>query len=256
MNLPRLNLTSVPALRDNYIWMLNTPAGQCIIVDPGEAQPVLDTITANQWQPVAILLTHHHSDHVDGVAGLLGKWPQLAVYGPQETQAKGASHIVKGGSSVTLLGYEFTVFDTPGHTLGHVSYYTHPYLFCGDTLFSGGCGRLFEGTPQQMYHSFQTINQLPADTLVCCAHEYTLSNLAFALEVLPQNQQIRSYYHDIKQLRDKNCISLPSTLAKEREINVFLKTHDIDLQRNILPDISLPEEWQVFSALRLKKDNF
>ncbi len=256
MNLPRLNLTSIPALRDNYIWVLNDAQGHCIIVDPGESQPVTETITANQWQPVAILLTHHHSDHVDGVAGLVSQWPDLPVYGPEETRNKGATEVVEDGSSVTLLEHKFTVIATPGHTLGHLSYYSEPYLFCGDTMFSGGCGRLFEGTSKQMYASFHALNQLPQDTLICCAHEYTLSNMEFALAVLPQNPQILSYYHEIKQLRDKNRITLPSVLSREREINVFLKTHDIDLQRNILPDMTLPEPWQVFDALRRKKDSF
>ncbi len=251
-----LNLTSIPALQDNYIWVLNNDQDECIIVDPGEARPVTDTIAANHWQPVAILLTHHHGDHVDGVRELTDKWPGLPVYGPAETLNKGTTQEVQDGTVITISGIEFTVIATPGHTLGHVSYYSKPYLFCGDTLFSGGCGRLFEGTAKQMDASFQRLNQLPADTLICCAHEYTLSNMAFARAVLPQNPHILSYYHKIKQLRDENQITLPSSLEKEREINVFLKTHDIDLQRNILPDLTLPESWQVFEALRRKKDSF
>ena len=167
MSLHRLNLTSIPALRDNYIWTLSDSRGQCIIVDPGEAQPVTDTIAANQWQPVAILLTHHHSDHVGGVAELVRRWPELVVYGPQETQDKGATQLLRDGSTITILEHEFSVIATPGHTTGHISYYSEPYLFCGDTMFSGGCGRLFEGTPEQMYDSFQKLNQLPAETLIC-----------------------------------------------------------------------------------------
>ncbi len=256
MNLPRLNLTSIPALRDNYIWVLNNASGECIIVDPGEARPVTDTIAANQWHPVAILLTHHHSDHVDGVAELVRQWPELVVYGPEETQNKGATQQVRDGSIITILEHEFNVTETPGHTAGHVSYYSKPYLFCGDTMFSGGCGRLFEGTAKQMYHSFQKLNELPGDTLICCAHEYTLSNMEFAVSVLPENKKIRAYHHKIKQLRDKNLITLPSTLETEREINVFLLTQDIDLQKNILPDVNLPPQWEVFAALRRKKDSF
>lgn len=256
MSLHRLNLTSIPALRDNYIWVLSDTRGQCIIVDPGEAQPVTDTIAANQWQPVAILLTHHHSDHVEGVAELVRKWPELVVYGPQETQTKGATQLLRDGSSITILEHQFSVIATPGHTAGHISYYSEPYLFCGDTMFSGGCGRLFEGTPEQMYDSFQKLNKLPAETLICCAHEYTLSNMAFAASVWPDNQTILTYYHKIKQLRDNGHITLPSTLATEREINVFLNTHNADLQRNILPEVNLPPASQVFAALRHKKDNY
>lgn len=161
MSLPRLNLTSIPALRDNYIWVLSNTRGQCIIVDPGEAQPVTDTIAANQWQPVAILLTHHHSDHVDGVAELVRKWPELVVYGPQETQNKGARQLVHGGSTITILEHEFSVTATPGHTSGHVSYYSEPYLFCGDTMFSGGCGRLLKALLSKCMTHFKNLTTYP-----------------------------------------------------------------------------------------------
>ncbi|MDI6955489.1 hydroxyacylglutathione hydrolase, partial [Pantoea sp. Pa-EAmG] len=182
-----MNLTSIPALQDNYIWTLNDEQGRCLIVDPGEARPVLEKIRANHWQPQAILLTHHHHDHVGGVSELLEHYPQLEVYGPQETADKGARTILSDGDEFTLLGLNFRVIATPGHTLGHISYFSSPYLFCGDTMFSGGCGRLFEGTAQQMFESFQALNQLPADTLICCAHEYTLSNMKFAAAILPHD---------------------------------------------------------------------
>ena len=251
-----MNLTSIPALQDNYIWTLNDEEGRCLIVDPGEAAPVLHTLAKNRWQPVAILLTHHHADHVGGVAELVAHYPGLTVYGPEETRSKGASTLVAEGDTFTVLGCDFTVYATPGHTLGHISYFSSPYLFCGDTLFSGGCGRLFEGTAEQMFHSFQKLNQLPAETLICCAHEYTLSNLTFAAAIYPQNAEITRYHREIKELRAKKGVTLPTTLAFERKINIFLRTQDIELQRAIGLETTLQHEWQVFAALREKKDRF
>ncbi|WP_345831624.1 hydroxyacylglutathione hydrolase [Erwinia sp. HDF1-3R] len=251
-----MNLTSIPAFQDNYIWSLSNEEGQCLIVDPGEAAPVLAALEKNSWQPVAILLTHHHHDHVGGVKELLKTYPDLPVYGPEETRDKGANVLVGEGDKVAILGCEFSVYHTPGHTLGHISYFSHPYLFCGDTLFSGGCGRLFEGTPRQMYESFQKLNKLPENTLICCAHEYTLSNMKFAHAVLPQDVEIDRYYQQIKELRAKNRVTLPVTLANERKINIFLRTQDTDLQRTLGYETSPQHEWQVFATLREKKDNF
>jgi len=251
-----MNLTSIPALQDNYIWTLNNNRGECLIVDPGEAAPVLAALEKNQWQPQAILLTHHHHDHVGGVKELVKKYPNLVVYGPGETQDKGAGQIVGEGDKVAVLGLEFSIYLTPGHTLGHISYFSFPYLFCGDTMFSGGCGRLFEGTAEQMFISFQKLNTLPEETLVCCAHEYTLSNLKFAHTLLPQDAEINRYYRKIKELRVKNNVTVPSTLACERKINVFLRTQDIELQKIIGYKTSPLHEWQVFATLREKKDRF
>jgi len=251
-----MNLTSIPALQDNYIWTLNDDAGRCLIVDPGEAGPVLRVMEKNQWQPVAILLTHHHQDHVGGVAELVSRFPYLEVYGPEETRSKGAKTIVGEGDTLSVLGQDFTIYATPGHTLGHISYFSFPYLFCGDTLFSGGCGRLFEGTAKQMFDSFQKLNQLPEETLICCAHEYTLSNLTFAQAVYPQNAEIARYYREIKELRAKNGISLPTKLAHERKTNIFLMTKHVELQRKIGIETTPQHEWQVFAALREKKDAF
>jgi len=251
-----MNLTSIPALQDNYIWTLTDDQGKCLIVDPGEAQPVLDKLQANRWQPVAILLTHHHHDHVDGVAELLQNYPDLVVYGPQETADKGAQRIVSEGDEFTLLGQDFRVIATPGHTLGHISYFSSPYLFCGDTMFSGGCGRLFEGSAAQMFESFQKINQLPADTLICCAHEYTLSNMKFSAAILPHDPQILARYQQIKDLRAENRITLPTKLALEREINLFLRTQDADLQKALGTNVDSSPLWQTFADLREKKDRF
>lgn len=251
-----MNLTSIPALQDNYIWTLTDADNNCLIVDPGEAQPVLDKINANRWQPVAILLTHHHHDHVGGVNELLQHFPDLVVFGPQETADKGAQRIVAEGDEFTLLGLNFRVIATPGHTLGHISYFSSPYLFCGDTMFSGGCGRLFEGTAEQMFDSFQKLNQLPEDTLICCAHEYTLSNMKFAAAILPHDPKILARYQQIKDLRAENRITLPTNLALEREINLFLRTQDADLQKALGTNVPSSALWQTFADLREKKDRF
>ncbi|MCW6032380.1 hydroxyacylglutathione hydrolase [Pantoea sp. JK] len=251
-----MNLISIPALQDNYIWTLIDDDNKCLIVDPGEAQPVLDKIRANHWQPVAILLTHHHHDHVGGVDELLQHYPDLMVFGPQETADKGAKRIVAEGDEFAVLGLNFRVIATPGHTLGHISYFSSPYLFCGDTMFSGGCGRLFEGTAEQMFESFQKLNQLPADTLVCCAHEYTLSNMKFAAAILPHDPKILARYQQIKDLRAENRITLPTKLALEREINLFLRTQDTDLKKALGTNVSSSALWQTFAVLREKKDRF
>ncbi|MGO3414075.1 MAG: hydroxyacylglutathione hydrolase [Kluyvera intermedia] len=251
-----MNLNSIPAFQDNYIWVLNDETGRCLIVDPGEATPVLKAIEANNWQPEAILLTHHHNDHVGGVAELHRRFPNLIVYGPEETRNKGTTKIVADGDRINILEHEFHVFATPGHTSGHVCFYSAPWLFCGDTLFSGGCGRLFEGTAAQMYQSLQRINALPEDTLICCAHEYTLSNMKFALSVLPHDVFINEYYREVNELRVKNQMTLPTTLKNERKINLFLRTDDIDLINEIDKETKLLQSEQRFAWLRSKKDNF
>lgn len=251
-----MNLISIPAFQDNYIWVLADDKDRCIIVDPGEAAPVMKAIEENGWQPEAILLTHHHNDHVGGVPALRAKFPHLEVYGPQETQNKGTTRIVEEGQNVLILEWEFSVFATPGHTSGHICFYSFPYLFCGDTMFSGGCGRLFEGTPEQMYQSFQKINALPEETLICCAHEYTLANMKFALSILPQDPTIQDYYHKVKELRAKKLNTLPVILKNERQINLFLRTDDIDLINKINQETKLQQPEQRFAWLRSKKDNF
>lgn len=251
-----MNLISIPAFQDNYIWVLHNDEGQCLIVDPGEAAPVLKTIADNHWTPQAILLTHHHNDHVGGVKELLRHFPQLVVYGPEETQDKGVTHRVTDGDHLHILGCDFSVIFTPGHTAGHVCYFSDPYLFCGDTLFSGGCGRLFEGTATQMYQSLQKLSHLPDHTLVCCAHEYTLGNMKFAMRILPDDLAINDYYREVKELRAKNQKTLPITLKKERGINLFLRVNDVDLIEKIYRETKMQHPEQRFAWLRAKKDNF
>ena len=251
-----MNLISIPAFQDNYIWVLVDNDRRCVIVDPGESAPVLDAIKENGWQPEAILLTHHHNDHTGGVPELRAHFPHLVVYGPAEAQDKGITHVVEEGENILIREWEFSVFATPGHTLGHLCFYSKPYLFCGDTLFSGGCGRLFEGTPAQMYQSLQKINALPDETFVCCAHEYTLGNMKFAVSLLPEDRAIQDYYHKVKELRAKNQNTLPVILKNERQINLFLRTDDIDLISKINQETNLQQPEQRFAWLRSKKDNF
>ncbi|TBL99108.1 hydroxyacylglutathione hydrolase [Hafnia paralvei] len=251
-----MNLISIPAMQDNYIWLLANEQRECLIVDPGVASPVLHYLTENKLTPKAILLTHHHNDHVGGVGEILQNYPDITVYGPQETVNHGCTQQVQGHDEITVLGLNFSVLDVPGHTLGHIAYYAMPYLFCGDTLFSAGCGRIFEGTPEQMYASLQLIAQLPDNTLICCAHEYTESNLRFARYVLPENKEIETYQKQVKELRLKHQPSVPSLLKMEKEINPFLRCYDNDLQRNIGFENHPNETWQVFARLRDMKDSF
>ncbi|CZY85961.1 TPA: hydroxyacylglutathione hydrolase [Enterobacter cloacae] len=251
-----MNLISIPAFEDNYIWVLVDDARRCVIVDPGEAAPVLQAIKENGWQPEAILLTHHHHDHTGGVPELRARFPHLVVYGPAEAQDKGITQVVEEGKNILIHEWEFSVFATPGHTLGHLCFYSKPYLFCGDTLFSGGCGRLFEGTPAQMYQSLQKINALPDDTVICCAHEYTLGNMKFSASILPEDRAIQDYYQKVKGLRAKNQKTLPVILKNERKINLFLRTDDIDLINKINQETKLQQPEQRFAWLRSKKDNF
>lgn len=251
-----MNLISIAALQDNYIWLLSNKENHCVIVDPGEAKPVLDAINEHQLTPEAILLTHHHHDHVDGVAELVARYANLPVFGPRETQKCGATQIVEEGITLSLLDSDFSVLAVPGHTSGHIAYYSQPFLFCGDTIFSAGCGRIFEGTPKQLFDSIQKISKLPDDTLICCAHEYTLSNLKFANAIWPEEPTIKAYLHKISQMREKSLSTLPTTLGLERKINLFLRCHDIDLKRKLSNKPESMENWQVFAQLRSKKDCF
>ncbi|EJD6378739.1 MULTISPECIES: hydroxyacylglutathione hydrolase [Providencia] len=251
-----MELIRVPALNDNYIWVLVDGHQQCIIVDPAEAEPVLEIITAKQLTPVAILLTHHHNDHTGGVKGILSKFTTLPVFGPKETQSKGATEIVENGDKVIINEFNLQVIALSGHTSEHIGFYQAPYLFCGDTLFSAGCGRIFEGTPEQMFESIQKIAELPDETLICCAHEYTLSNLKFAHHVWPENEAITQYLQKITQIRDKHQPTVPTTLKKEKKINIFLQCDNLQLQKKLDINVQNPPLRAVFTLLRQLKDQY
>jgi hydroxyacylglutathione hydrolase len=222
-----MNLLPLPAFSDNYIWMLHD-GRQALVIDPGEAAPVFAALERHALQLQSILITHHHNDHVGGVAALRAA-TGAPVWGPARETLPEPVTRVHGGDSVPALGGPWQVIDVPGHTAGHIAYYSatamaEPVLFCGDTLFSGGCGRLFEGTPAQMQQSLDALAALPDATQVCCAHEYTLSNLRFALAVEPNNAALLHHMEHCQGLRARGQPTLPSRMVLERGINPFLRT--------------------------------
>lgn len=221
-----MNLEPLPAFSDNYIWMLHQ-GQRAVVVDPGDATPVFDALRNRGLQLEAILVTHHHHDHTGGVAALR-EATGAQVFGPAHEAVPEPATRLRGGDHCTALGLDFTVIDVPGHTAGHIAFWCPadpaPLLFCGDTLFSGGCGRLFEGTPAQMLDSLGALAELPGETRVCCGHEYTLSNLAFAAAVEPANSALAEYHEQCVRLRHQALPTLPSTIARERAINPFLRT--------------------------------
>lgn len=258
-----LQLKAIPAFNDNYIWVLHN-ATHAVVVDPGAAQPVLNFLAQNQLQLDSILITHHHHDHVGGIAELVQHFPQTQVYGPAHETIPLRKHALTAANTVQLaaLACELQVLDVPGHTAGHIAYFGYsdqnePFLFCGDTLFSGGCGRLFEGTAAQMLDSLTRLTQLPPQTLVCCAHEYTLSNLNWALDVEPNNSDLHDYYQHAAALRAKQQPTLPSTLELELRINPFLRTQIQEVQLSASKFGSQPtaNPTEVFAQLREWKNN-
>jgi hydroxyacylglutathione hydrolase len=219
-----IEIMGLPAFEDNYIWVLRKQ-GQAVVVDPGDAAPVLAHLKASGDRLVGILITHHHGDHCGGVADLAAQHPAVAVYGPALENIDGITHPLQGGERVKLdqLGIELEVIPVPGHTRGHLAYYGDGTLFCGDTLFGAGCGRLFEGTPAQMQASLARIAVLPAPTLVYCAHEYTQSNLRFAIAVEPDNIDIQARVADVATKRAARQPTVPSSIDLERATNPFLR---------------------------------
>lgn len=250
----------VPAFDDNYIWLVTgKPPGRVAIVDPGDAAPVMARLERDHLTPVAILCTHHHGDHVGGVNDLLHHFG-IPVYGPAREHIDGVSHPLQAGERVRLdeLELEFEVFEVPGHTAGHIAYYGGGKLFCGDTLFSAGCGRLFEGTAEQMHDSLSRLAALPGTTEVYCAHEYTEANLRFAQAVEPDNPDARQYREQVRNLRLQSRPTLPSTLDLERRVNPFLRAAQPGVRRAAEAKCgqTLPDEASVFACLRRWKDDF
>lgn len=261
-----MKLLALPAFADNYIWMFHD-GRHAVVVDPGEAAPVTAALEALDLSLIAILVTHHHSDHVGGVDALR---PLLAgqspgrVYGPQRERIPQPCVAMQQGDTVELLGWRFEVIDVPGHTSGHIAYFhaatgdgEAPVLFCGDTLFSGGCGRLFEGTPAQMHASLSALGALPGETRVCCAHEYTLSNLKFARAVEPRNADVVNYTLWCEEERAAGRPTLPSTIARERRVNPFLRCDEPPVARTARAHGAASDEpVAVLAALRQWKNDF
>ena len=227
----RLTLAPLAAFTDNYVWMLHD-GSQALVVDPGEAAPVVAALDAAGLRLAGILVTHHHGDHVGGIDALRARLDGQ-VWGPARETIPQPFVACQEGDTIEVLGQRFTVIDIPGHTAGHIAFFcaspsdgSAPLLFCGDTLFSGGCGRVFEGTPAQMHASLRRLAALPGATRVCCAHEYTLSNLRFAREVEPENTELRRYQQWCEAQRAESRPTLPSTLAQELAINPFLRCEE------------------------------
>jgi hydroxyacylglutathione hydrolase len=254
----RIEVVPLRAFRDNYVWTLRG-ARIAAVVDPGEARPVLDYLAAEKLRLVAILATHHHQDHVGGIEELLRTHP-APVYGPRGEPITTLTHPVGGGDKVAIpeLGVSFDVLDIPGHTRAHIAYYGANMLFCGDTLFACGCGRVFEGTPQQLYASLEKLMALPDETLVYCGHEYTLANIGFAKAVEPGNTALAERERADAALRNEDRPTLPSTIGREKATNPFLRvTRPAVIESaNKYLGKRIAEPAAVFAALRQWKNQF
>ncbi|QFU22609.1 hydroxyacylglutathione hydrolase [Shewanella eurypsychrophilus] len=258
----KLTITAIPAFNDNYIWAISQENSRSIyVVDPGDSKVVIDYLVSHQLELAGILVTHHHPDHTGGIPALLAHSKhRLEIYGPASENINDLLNPIEKQTEITLdkLGQVVEVIQLPGHTSGHIGYLMAGELFCGDTLFSGGCGRLFEGTAQQMYHSLSLLSLLPADTRVYCAHEYTLANLTFALEVDPTNQKLIQYHHHCQQQRKNHLATIPSSIAIERNINPFLRCNTDTIKASVSQQFKSKTEnpVDIFALLRQWKDNF
>lgn len=255
-----MNVIPVCAFNDNYIWMIMHPGNSaCVVVDPGDADPVLALLNQQRLSLKGILITHHHWDHVNGIAALLAKCP-VPVFGPRAETIQGVSEGVQEGDTVHIsrLNLHFQVFNIPAHTKGHIAYYGHSSVFCGDTLFTGGCGRLFEGTAAEMYTSLQKLAVLPDDTLVYCGHEYTEANLRFACLVEPDNPVLAQRLIATQQQRAQNRPTVPALLSLEKATNPFLRTHRPNVKKAAeqFAGTSLNDPIEVFAVLRRWKDGW
>lgn len=258
-------ISPIKAFTDNYIWALHDQK-YALVVDPGDADPIIDFLEEHTLDLNAILITHHHFDHTGGIAKLSKLYPNAVVYGPNNPMIQGVHHALKENDAIAIdaLNVSFTVLHTPGHTLDHIVYVHSDFIFCGDTLFSGGCGRMFEGTPEVFHASLSKLAALPSNTKVYCTHEYTKANLAFAKSVDVQNSALQDYSTWVDKQRSAGKITLPSTIAKERDINPFLRCDNHDIRKRIFENYKESREQnsdtvsdvETFATLRKLKDNF
>ena len=254
-----IDISPIPAFDDNYIWLLHQPDHDvCAVVDPGDEEPVIERLRHEGLGLDTILITHGHGDHVGGIAGLKALWPEAVVYGPANEPIRAVEHHLRDGDRVDLapLGLTFEVLDVPGHTKGHIAFYGHGVLFCGDTLFAGGCGRVFSGTLAQLSDSLIRIGALPPETRVYCAHEYTLANLGFATWVEPDNVDLMARMERDEELRQIGEPTVPSLLGEELATNPFMRTDQTDViaAASRWAGQPLTDRTAVFSALRTWKD--
>lgn len=250
---------AIPAFTDNYIWCIHD-GKYATVVDPGDAAPVIQALQQQSLILSNILITHHHHDHTGGVEKLIEANPNVCVYGPQNPSITNIGIRLSEGDSISLEKPKISlkIAETPGHTMDHIVFYNDELVFCGDTLFSAGCGRMFEGTPTVFYESLMKLAQLPAHTKVYCTHEYTVANLSFALHVDADNTALIDYKKWAKEQRANDKITLPSSIQTQRKINPFLRCDNIKIKQNIekLMNLSTNSEVEVFAALRSCKDNF
>jgi len=256
-----MRVTPVPALSDNYIWLLSDADGRTLIVDPGDAAPVLAALERDRLTPQGVLLTHHHPDHIGGVPGILARHPRLPVIAPHDPRIATATRCVRDGETVSFDAplAHFDVIEIPGHTRSHIAFHGAGVVFAGDTLFSVGCGRLFEGTPAQMAASLDRLAALPGETLLCCGHEYTAANCAFAATVDPDNRALRERGEEVRATRARSQPTLPVTLAQERETNPFLRIDSAAIRAaasNALGASAAADRVARFAWLRREKDGF
>lgn len=254
----KLRITAIPAFGDNYIWLLTSGGKACAVVDPGDEDPVLEVLEQQGLDLSYILLTHHHADHIGGVPALLERY-QAKVFGPADERIPFVHQICREGDQVQLpdLDAEFRVLEVPAHTRHHIAFYGEGCLFSGDTLFSLGCGRLFEGSAQDMQKSLDKLAALPGSTKNYCAHEYTQANCVFALRVEPDNPALKARSLEIEKLRGAGKITLPTSLSEELATNPFLRTREssvVDAARKLDPDVTAGIS--TMAVIRAWKDRF